>query len=336
LQPLLPEAFQQMFRQYECRVVEESLCALYVSMTRAVHALHMIVAPPAENERRIGATAAGVLRAALTGGGRLEPGTVAYESGDPGWHARVEPRHLPPLDEEKPQEPLVVRLAEAPQTPARGLDRRGPSEMEGGRQIDLGQWLGPRTAAAFERGSLMHAWFEQIEWLDEGLPDEARLRRQAESVALGALDIESLLAEFRQALQRPAIRAVLSRATYQKKPSVPGPEAILHASRKVTRPCWQVWRERPFALREGDAIISGKIDRLVVLYDGDRPVAADVLDFKTDAVPAGDREALEARVEFYRPQVEAYRRAAARLTGLDASKVLARLVFTGPGVIRAV
>jgi len=301
-----------------------------------VHALYMIVAPSAENEHKIGATAAGVLRVALTGGGRLEPGTVAYESGDPGWHARVEPRRPPPLDEEQSQEPLVVRLAEAPELPARGLDRRGPSEMEGGRQIDLGQWLGPRTAAAFDRGSLVHAWFEQIEWLDEGLPDEALLRRQAESMALGALDVESLLAEFRQALERPAIRALLTRATYQKKPSTPGPEAMMHAGPKLAHPCWQVWRERPFALREGDAILSGKIDRLVVLLEGDRPVAADVLDFKTDAVPAGDRKALEARVEFYRPQLEAYRRGAARLVGLDASKVLARLVFTGPGVIRGV
>ena len=340
-QTLLPEAFQQMFRRYEWRVVEESLCALYVSMTRAVHALYMIVAPSAENEQRIGATAAGVLRVALTNGGRLEPGTVACESGDARWHARAEPRHPPQLVEEKPQEPLVVRLAEAPELPARGLDRRGPSELEGGRQIDLGQWLGPRSAAAFDRGSLMHAWLELIEWLDGGPldggpPDEALLRRQAASMALGGLDVESLLAEFRRALDRPALRALLTRATYEEKPSAPGPEAMMHAGPTVSRPRWQVWRERPFALREGDAILSGKIDRLVVLFDGDRPVAADVLDFKTDAVPAGDREALEARVEFYRPQLDAYRRGAARLVGLDASKILARLVFTGPGVVRAV
>ncbi len=89
-------------------------------------------------------------------------------------------------------------------------------------------------------------------------------------------------------------------------------------------------------LREGDAILSGSIDRLVVLYDGDRPVGADVLDFKTDVLPPGDAAALAARIEFYRPQLAAYRRSAARLLGLDPARVSARLVFTELGAVRSI
>ena len=336
LQPLLPEGFQRMFQEYECRVVEESLSVLYVCLTRAVHALHMIVAPSAESETGPHATAAGVLRAALTDGGRIEPGSVAYESGDPRWHARAAPRRPPQPAEEKPQEPIVVRLAEAPERPSRGLERRGPSELEGGRRIDLAEWLRPRAAAAFDRGSLMHAWLELVEWLDDGEPGDALLREKAATMTTGDLNVEALAVDFRRALDRPAIRALLTRATYQKKPSGRGPEAILHAGPTMSQPRWEVWRERPFALRDAEAILAGRIDRLVVLFDGEQPVAADVLDFKTDAVGARDREALDARVEFYRPQLEAYRRAAARLVGLDPSKTLARLVFTEPGVVRVV
>jgi ATP-dependent exoDNAse (exonuclease V) beta subunit len=336
LQPLLPESFQRLFQEYECRVVEEALCVLYVCLTRPVHALHMIVAPSPENESGPHTTAAGVLRVALTDGQRLEPGRVAYEAGDRRWHARVEPRRPPQPIEQTPSEPFAVRLARAPERPSRGLDRRGPSELEGGEGIDLARWLGPKTAAAFDRGSLMHAWLQLVEWLDGGPPQDALLREKAASMAIGDLDVEALLADFRRALDRPAIRALLSRATYQEKPFGHGPEAILHAGPELAHPRWEVWRERPFAVREADEILSGKIDRLVVLYDGDRPIAADVLDFKTDAIAEQDRQALDARVEFYRPQLEAYRRAATRLLSLDPSKILARLVFTEPGVIRAV
>ena len=45
-------------------------------------------------------------------------------------------------------------------------------------------------------------------------------------------------------------------------------------------PRWELHRERSFAVRDGDVILSGTFDRLVVLYDGDRAVGADVLDYK--------------------------------------------------------
>ncbi len=110
----------------------------------------------------------------------------------------------------------------------------------------------------------------------------------------------------------------------------------MRAGPGIASPRWEVRRERAFVLREDDAILSGSIDRLVVLYDGDRPVGADVLDFKTDVLPPGDAAALAVRIEYYRPQLAAYRRAAARLLGLDPSRVSARLVFAELGEVHTV
>ena len=92
--------------------------------------------------------------------------------------------------------------------------------------------------------------------------------------------------------------------------------------------------ERPFAIRDGDAILSGKIDRLVALYDGSELVAADVVDYKTDKLPADDPQALDVRAEVYRPQLDAYRRAASKLCRLAPERVSARLLFVGLGLVR--
>jgi len=333
LWPLLPASFREMFEEQERRMVEESLCVLYVALTRAVHALEIVVAPSTEKEKNLPSTFAGVLRAALTSGGRLDAERVVYESGDPQWHRRT-PAKRPAVIAAEPRrkgEPTFVRLAAPAPRLSRGLDRRSPSQLEGGAQVQLALWLRLEAAEAMDRGSLLHAWFELIEWLEVGEPDDDALRLSAGPLASG-VNLAEPIAQFRRALAQPAVRAVLTRATFER-PTEPGRATLVHAGPGVARPRWQVSRECPFAVREGDAILSGKMDRLVVLCDGDRAVAADVVDFKTDAVSADDPAALESRVAWYRPQLEAYCRAAATLLGLGSDRVSARLVFTEPGLV---
>ena len=43
----------------------------------------------------------------------------------------------------------------------------------------LGSILRLDNAAALARGTMIHAWFEQIAWLDDGLPSPETLRRIA-------------------------------------------------------------------------------------------------------------------------------------------------------------
>jgi hypothetical protein len=45
---------------------------------------------------------------------------------------------------------------------------------------------------------------------------------------------------------------------------------------------------------------------------------------------------LKTIVAHYRPQIEAYRRAVARFTGLPADHITARLLFVGPGIVARV
>ena len=89
----------------------------------------------------------------------------------------------------------------------------------------------------------------------------------------------------------------------------------------------EAWRERAFELLVGDAWISGVFDRVVVERGADdRAQRATVFDFKTDAI-AGEADA-DAAVARHAAQVNLYRRAVARLTGLAESAVAAELVFT--------
>jgi len=332
-QMLLPQAFQEMFAAGKRQLIEESLCVLYVAMTRAIHAMHIIVAPSRVNEKTIPDTWAGVLRAALSEGKSAEPQTLLYEHGDSQWFTKLKTTATPkPMPGE--EQPQIIRLAECSRQAPRGLDRRSPSQLEGGPRIDLARQLRLDASPQLDRGTLLHAWFQQIEWLDDGRPEEDTLRRIAAEPRYRGLNVDELLKVFYASLENPAIRQALSRSTYQK-PAVAAQNCLIHAPDGSSQWRWQVWRERPFAVRQDNTILNGSIDRLTALYDGPRIVAADVMDFKSDALPSDNPQAVAARVEFYRPQLEAYRLAVAKLCRLAPEQISLRLLFITGGFERS-
>ena len=75
---------------------------------------------------------------------------------------------------------------------------------------------------------------------------------------------------------------------------------------------------------------TGSIDRLVLIKQAGRVVAADIIDFKTDDLGSGNK-GREAKVEFYRPQLAAYKSAVARNYRLEEQQVAARLAFLAAG-----
>lgn len=335
---LLPADFQNLFGQYERSVIGEAFCLLYVAMTRAIHALHMVIPPSAKNEKTIPKTYAGVLRTALTDGSPLPPDKRAFHCGDPRWFRKIAKpaarrEEAAPAAAHPPAmaSPLRLHLASPDGRPARGLQRLGPSALEGGGQVYLPHRLRLESAEALDRGALWHAWMEQIEWLDEGAPNEDLLRQVAAQAQLARGDLDAELAAFARLLEKPVIRDVLSRVTYQSaskgKKTLP-----IQPTAGMGNPNWKVFREWPFAFRDGGTLLSGKVDRLVVLYDGVRPMGADIVDFKSDQIPM-DRGALNRRVEFYRPQLEAYRQAVMQWSGLPQEQVSARLLFLHLGLV---
>ena len=333
IQSLLPPELRELFVKATTQSVNESLCVLYVSLTRAIHALHMIVTPSAKNEKNLRKSSAGLLRAALTDGQPLAGEETPFCVGDPHWYGalpvqaagKVPPPPSPPVEE--------IQLARA--SAGASMEHTAPSQLEGGARVRAARVLDLATAYATARGTLIHALFEQITWLDDQSIDWPRMRRVAESLNALNQDIDQQLETFQQMLAMPEIASVLRWTFYQPPRDADWqqilPPEIADATFRV-----EVHNERRFAVRDDGRLLSGVIDRLVLLYHGNQLVAAEVIDYKTDAASRDDAASVDALVEYYRPQLAAYRRAVARMYRLPVGQIGARLLFLSPGVTRVV
>ena len=320
---LLPE-LREPHDQNRASRLRDDLSALYVAMTRARYALHMVV--PADGDKGPGTSKslARVLRDALAPGEAAGAvGETWYQDGDPNWFGELDGADFSgaaPLNDEdaapfEGTHPVSLRSPEGAR--ARNLARRSPSSMEGGEKLDLASHLRlDLRGAARLRGTVVHAWCEALEWMEDGLPDDLLLLRLARENAPGLADdrAREWLSDFREWVKAPTIQDALSRSAYP-------------AGARVER-------ELPFLHRVPDGILQGYIDRLVLVQEEGRVVGAQVLDFKTDVVDESDAEAMEARVAFYRPQIDAYRTAVAGRYGLDPSAVSGKLLFLRRGVVK--
>ncbi len=332
IQQLLPERLQQLFTDYTAQAASEAMCVLYVMLTRPVHALHMIVAPSAASEKHLPKTPAGLLRAGLSDGQRLEPQGTHFQTGDPQWYRREAARSeetpaTPPRAESPP-----IQITLAPASKGSRPDHQAPSSLEGGASVPAARLLDLGGATATARGTLIHAFFEQVRWLDDGPPDPQRLRHVAQRLDTAGLNIDAQLEAFQSMLSAASIAAILQRSHY-RAPHLDPITKILPANLRKKELRLEVFNERRFVVREEHRFLSGIIDRLVILYDQDQAVAADVIDYKTDAVAANDADAIAAKLEFYRPQLDAYRRAVARMFRFPTRRVAARLVLVSAGCV---
>jgi hypothetical protein len=285
----------------------------------------MIISPAKGNEKSSPKTFAGTLREGLAAGQLATPGSVLLESGNASWAADMPRDEAAEAPAGAASELLEVRLR--PTAGPRELERRSPSSLEGGGQVDLGQLLG-RTSKVFDRGRLMHRWLQAIQWLEDARPDERQLRQLAAGLHWPAGQLDDALADFYRMLNQPATRQALSRGTYDPAAQGHWP-AALRKRLAAGRMRLEVERERPFAVRQGEVLMSGAIDRLVLVYDDQRLVAADIVDYKTDNVASAAE--LDQKIEFYRPQLEAYRSAVMQLMSLERPLVTARLLFVEAG-----
>jgi ATP-dependent exoDNAse (exonuclease V) beta subunit len=285
------------------RDMRDELSGLYVAMTRARHRLEMVLSPVLNKRGEANCSAAGLLRAAFgLGFDALEPAGIVHEveGGSSAWTGRLQT-----LPQAPPQEAAGASFALAPALRPRELERASPSDLEGEREIGL-EKLFQRVAstAGQRRGTRFHRWLEEIEWLDTFQASDEHLRELAAELELGDDGLERDLADFRAALERPQ---------FGKLFTCP---AGTH----------EVWRERRYRRVVGTSLQSGSFDRVVVSRDNDRIVRAHVIDYKTNKaarVEGGTREL----VEHYRPQLEAYRAAVARICGLAPELVETSLYF---------
>jgi len=286
----------------EAEAAYEELCKFYVALTRAKHANYLIIPPPKKSASN---NFIKLLR--LTLAEDKDPETdsfgevqadIVYQSDE----ATTNRRWFDALPPPKPVEEVVPEVVHVACEERLRPTRRTPSGSE--TSIVTAQQLFSRQGrAARSRGTLVHALFEQIEWLDEMTePELAQLWAAVPCADEGAR--ASALEEVRQCLVVPTVHQILSR---------PSPKA-------------ECWREKRFEILLNGEWLSGTFDRVMV-----EPGSATILDFKTDKLETD--EAFFERVEGYRPQLLTYREVLARMTGLPASAIRCCLLFTKRGQV---
>ncbi len=144
---------------------------------------------------------------------------------------------------------------------------------------------GPNEAANF--GTLVHNLFELVDWEE---PE----------------DVEQLAEDGTASLDLPEDRAAEASRMVLESLKSETLKRILKAD--------AYYKEVPFAVRDGDTVLEGKID--VLFLEGDEIY---VVDFKTDRVSP---EEVSPRASHYRPQAEAYARAVQAACGRPPREVI--------------
>jgi len=135
--------------------------------------------------------------------------------------------------------------------------------------------------------------------------------RHLDRFALDASQRQGFIAAWRQMLTAPQISTALQRSTYDE------------GGRSV-----ELYRELPFVSRDGQQLLRGAIDRVVVARRGSAIAQVVIIDYKTDRI---DPLQVAERTEVYRPQLEVYIKAVQRMFGVASSQVKAQLLFTRIG-----
>ncbi len=305
LDPTLSAELQENKR----RTAFESLCRLYVAMTRAKRGLYFITEKAPKTGKAVKESR--LLRETL---GRIgsrplgEPGEglVEWETGDAAWFSAHEfvPDPLPvPVSLQSPLGEILRRSQPLPR-------RRTPSGEES-FTVKGSALFGEGREPGRLLGNRVHELLAEVEWT----PDIKALEQRW--LAIGLLSPDDFSATNGPAAEALAmVRGVLAAPACAAAFVPPGPRA-------------QVWRERSFDLVLDDEWISGTFDRVILDYAADGScISAWIVDFKTDSVP--NDKALQEKIAGYLPQITLYRQAISRLTGAPASAVQASLLFTRP------
>ncbi len=306
-----PGVREALYTPWQMEQEFSSFCVLYVAVTRAKYATYVVI-PSFSNDKNDGMTKTEAIlngmrqSESVTGmmlqlakahpccgddGGELltAPADCLYLQGDAHWEqswAGQQAKTTPSAEAE---------VSHPPHLNFRPLSRCTPSGVaSANRHQQARRLFRERQGTSF--GTMVHAFFEQVGWLEAGAqpcltPAEDAEGQEAREIVLHALAQESIHLFFRQ----------------------------------PTAPC-RLFREQSIeALRDGHIWVSGQIDRLVVEYaDADcrQALRAHIIDFKSDRLEAS---ALKPE---YAPQMREYREMVALAFHLPAEAVEVTLIHT--------
>ncbi len=325
-QALLPKSVQKLFSDHDSQVIREAMCLLYVALTRAVHATHVILDP---STKLRSATAASVVLSTVTDKDRDEDdGLLVHQRGNLNWHQAYSsetPENQSDSTERAGDSsfylPSDASLGEhsitQETTSGRGIANRFPSASGKLLGNTFGDRLRPRqNQRGTAVGSLLHACLEQVDWLDQSEPptDEILMTR------LGKINpdpnlVESAIKKFRNAVQQPNIKELLS---HNKQMSQDEASELI------------VLSEHRFSVETESGLLSGSIDRLILTYVSGQLARAEIIDFKSDDVTA---ETAPDRAGSYRLQMDAYAEAVSSVFNLPEDRISQTIVFTKIDVV---
>ena len=309
--PLL-EAFR---REAQVAQASDDVSSLYVAITRAREAVHLVCPPPpAKDEPR--PTPTWLMRMAIPG---FDAAYLAAPAGGSFWSFVRDGGDLGPLPARAAVAAADVPAPAAPQIAwieRAGAARAPSSHGGGGHGFFAREFVGDDDGT---RGTLAHAWFERIEWLAGTAPDAAI---GADARAAAALEVG-------RAIDR-ALAAEVERAVATACAGPMG--AVLRPERYAGWSCdrLDVRAEMSFAADLAAGPMRGRMDRVVLGIQGGRVMRAEVVDWKTGARGLAGA-ALEERIAPYRAQMADYRAALAAMLGLEPSCVTAVLAMVDRG-----
>ncbi|MBI69313.1 MAG: hypothetical protein CMJ38_04745 [Phycisphaerae bacterium] len=308
-------------QSHKDEVVNDTLCTLYVGMTRAKHALHIIVPTRANTKYK---TLDCVLLQGFGVTSSSQPNEILWESEDStlAWKQDV-PNEGTEDFSASPDTLNVGKPSGNGAVKGRGVPTRSPSSLEGGGERNILTRFGQSDSASFDQGTLLHNWFEQIEWLESTIQEEWLNEHTPNALRhrMGETRVSNAMKLFMDSLQSIEIRQLLTKPTEHT----------------------EVHQEYPFLVRlqKGATLgvlsidettdISGTIDRLVIERDSEgNPIRAEVIDWKSDVV---DDSTKEDTVRHYEPQLATYVLSLSLILGIDPAAIQAKLVFVRTGEV---
>ncbi len=120
----LPSAWQRSFGKQSAGAMTEALCLLYVAMTRARQALHLVIQPAKKTEFENRTPASLIYHALQCDGDPTEGGLTLFESGDPNWLCKTPSRPVsgdrgPVAAVEDPPPSVAIEFQPLPPVPRR-------------------------------------------------------------------------------------------------------------------------------------------------------------------------------------------------------------------------
>jgi len=294
----------------------ESLCLLYVAMTRAKQGLYIVTSFPGKSSKKFDQQA--LLKLQLTGQERPVEGDAirigAHAScslssfGDMAWYESY-PR-ITPIPHTIGESETVVPLAKHVSLRHR-LTQVRPSDHD---------WFDPRAwtlfsadrRATLQIGSAVHELLSMVGWLEDTNVDSVQ-RDWLSSTQYDETVARAAVAHFARAVANPQLREVFRRPSLNT----------------------EVRNEWRFDVVVGERWLTGSIDRVAIETDpSGRPVSATIYDYKTDSVDS--RATQSSLTHHYSRQLLAYRDALAAISRIPAEKIRMVLVYTDVGMLQPV